>query len=243
METVLEIIHFIGIISFSAAGAMVAIDNETDWFGVVFLSVITCFGGGLIRDIIAGQSIGRELPVVLTSMNTEIIVSISTATLIFLLAYIFKRKYVEEEKFVDQINNVLDAFGIGVFSAAGTAAYMALDVYSPLVPMVLGMISSIGGSITRDVILGKIPVILCKRIYALATLAGSAVYYITAKFIVVGQDYCDVVSTVACIIVIVAIRMCATVFEWNMPKAIDFAKIRSESEENESEIADFSLKK
>ena len=243
METVLEIIHFIGIISFSAAGAMVAIDNETDWFGVVFLSVITCFGGGLIRDIIAGQSIGRELPMVLTSMNTEIIVSISTATLIFLLAYIFKRKYVEEEKFVDQINNVLDAFGIGVFSAAGTAAYMALDIYSPVVPMVLGMISSIGGSITRDVILKKIPVILCKRIYALATLAGSAAYYITAKFIVAGQSYCDVVSTVVCVIVIVAIRMCATVFEWNMPKAIDFEKIRMESQENEAENEELMLKK
>ena len=59
METVLEIIHFIGIISFSAAGAMVAIDSEADWFGVTFLSVITCFGGGLIRDIIAGQAIDR----------------------------------------------------------------------------------------------------------------------------------------------------------------------------------------
>ena len=50
MDTILFIIHLIGIISFSAAGALIAIDKETDFFGVIFLSVITCFGGGLIRN-------------------------------------------------------------------------------------------------------------------------------------------------------------------------------------------------
>lgn len=230
MENILEIIHFIGIISFSAAGAMVAIDAEVDWFGVVFLSIITCFGGGMIRDIMAGQAIGREFPLFFT-MHTEIIVCIFTATLMFLLAFIFKRKYVEEEAAVDQINNVLDALGIGVFSAAGTAAY--LDV-SPLVAIIMGMLSSIGGSITRDVIIGKIPYILRKRIYALATLAGSVAYYVTARFIIPSGDSRDVISTIVCVVVIFTIRMCATVFKWNMPKAIDFSKIKAENEEEQS---------
>ena len=35
------IIEIIGVISFSAAGAMVAIDKETDFFGVIILSAIT----------------------------------------------------------------------------------------------------------------------------------------------------------------------------------------------------------
>lgn len=239
METVLEIIHFIGIISFSAAGAMVAIDSEADWFGVAFLSVITCFGGGMIRDIIAGQAIDRAIPAFFT-MYTEIIVCICTATIMFLLAFIFKRKYVEEEMAVDRINNVLDALGIGVFSAAGTGAYLPAGA---LVAITMGMITSIGGSLTRDVIIGEIPKILQKHIYALATLAGSAAYYVTATFIVPDYESRDVVSTIVCVVIIFAIRMLATAFKWNMPKAIDFAKIRSESEENESEIADFSLKK
>ena len=41
MDIILDIIHIVGIASFSAAGAMVAIDKETDFFGVIFLSVIT----------------------------------------------------------------------------------------------------------------------------------------------------------------------------------------------------------
>ena len=52
MELVLDIINIVGIISFAAAGAMIAIDKETDLFGVIFLSLITCFGGGMLRDVI-----------------------------------------------------------------------------------------------------------------------------------------------------------------------------------------------
>ena len=51
METVLLIIHYLGIISFSVAGAMVAVDHESDCIGVVLLSVITCFAVFLINDI------------------------------------------------------------------------------------------------------------------------------------------------------------------------------------------------
>ena len=185
----------------------------------------------MLRDIIAGGSIGRDIPAFF-SMYTEIIVCILTATLIFLLAAIFKRKYVEEEETVGKINNVLDALGIGVFSAAGTAAYLELG---PLVALIMGMLSSIGGSLTRDVIIGDVPQVLRKRIYALATLAGSAAYYVTAKFIIPGTPYCDVVSTVVCVVLIFSIRMMATVFKWNMPKAIDFAKIKAESEQEEAE--------
>ncbi len=234
METVLDIIHYVGIISYSAAGAMVAIDKETDWFGVVFLSIITCFGGGMLRDVLAGQAIGRDLPLFFTDMNTEIIVCICTATLMFLLAFIFKKKYVEEEASVDRINNILDALGLGVFAAAGSGAYLELGF---LVSVTMGMISSVGGSITRDVILRDIPFVLRKHIYALAALAGSAVYYVTAKYILYGYESRDVIATLACVGVIFSIRMLATAFKWNMPKAIDFAKIKSEVEENEDDKA------
>ena len=57
METLLFVIEILGVISFAAAGAMVAIDKETDLFGVVILSVVTCFGGGLTRDIILSERI------------------------------------------------------------------------------------------------------------------------------------------------------------------------------------------
>ena len=205
---------------------MVAIDKETDCFGVILLSLITCFGGGVLRDMMAGQEIGRTMPAFFEGLEVEIIVCISTALVVFLLAFIFKDKYVKEEAAVDKINNVLDALGLGVFASMGTAAYSEV---SPFVAITMGLISSVGGSMIRDVILNEIPRVLRKRVYAVACIIGSAVYYLIAVILMKGMPSANVVATIACTVVIFTIRMCATVFRWNIPKAIDFTKIKSEN--------------
>lgn len=230
METVLDIINIIGIISFAAAGAMVAIDKETDCFGVLLLSLITCFGGGVLRDMMVGQAIDRTVPVFFTELKMEIIVCVSTALIVFLLAYIFKEKYVEEEETVDKINNILDALGLGVFASVGTAAYSSVN---PFVAITMGLVSAVGGSMIRDVILNQIPRVLRKRVYAVACIIGSAVYYLIAAVFMKGMASADVVATVCCVVVIFAIRMCATIFRWNIPRAIEFDKIKANSEEKE----------
>ena len=227
METLLDIINIIGIISFAAAGAMVAIDKETDCFGVVLLSLITCFGGGVLRDMMVGQKIGRTMPIFFEGVEMEIIVCVCTALTVFLLALIFKERYVKEEATVDRINNVLDALGLGVFASVGTAAYASV---SPFVAITMGLISAVGGSMIRDVILNEIPRVLRKRVYAVACIIGSAVYYVISALVMPGNPSADVVATVACMAVIFTIRMCATAFRWNIPKAIDFTKIKGDGE-------------
>jgi uncharacterized membrane protein YeiH len=221
MEILLDIINIIGIISFAAAGAMVAIDKENDLFGVVLLSLTTCFGGGMIRDMIGGQTIGRELPAVFTDMEMEIIVCILTALAVFFIAMILKEKYVKEEGKVEWINNFLDALGIGVFTSVGTGAYLSLGLF---ISMFMGVMSAVGGSAIRDVVLNTVPMVFRKRIYAIACMVGSAVYYVIANYFMQGMPSRDVVATLSCIAVIFVIRMCATFFKWNLPKAIDFEK-------------------
>ena len=230
METIVSIFEIIGIISFSAAGAMVAIDKETDLFGVVFLAIITCFGGGMMRDILAGDAIGLDLPWFFSGKpdaNLYIVISIITALLVFFAAMIFKKQYVKEEKLVYGINNILDALGIGVFSAIGTASYLSAG---PFVAITMGMISSIGGGIVRDVILRDIPFVLRKYVYALATLFGSALYYLIAAVIIPDSPYATPIAFTVCTISIFAIRILATYLRWNMPKAIDFSKMRENGE-------------
>ena len=225
METLLEIINIIGIISFAAAGAMVAIDKEADLFGVVTLSLVTCFGGGLIRDMIAGQSIGKVLPAVFTELQLEIVICILTALAVFFIAMATKEKYIKEETTVEKINNVLDALGIGVFSVMGTSAYIELGFF---ISIFMGLLTSVGGSITRDVILGTIPTVLRKRIYAIACLIGSSSYYLIVKYFMKGMPSANIVATITCISIIFIIRMCATVFRWNLPVAIKFTKDKTD---------------
>ena len=56
MSTILVVLEIIGVFSFSIAGALLAIDKEIDFIGVVFLAVITSFGGGIIRDVLIGNT-------------------------------------------------------------------------------------------------------------------------------------------------------------------------------------------
>lgn len=234
LDIILDVINIVGIISFAAAGAMISIDKETDLFGVIFLSLITCFGGGILRDMIAGHEIGRMLPAFFTELKMEIIVCVCTAFAVFWIAFLLKDKYVREEATVEKINNVLDALGLGVFASLGTAAYVSLG---PFVAITMGFISSVGGSIIRDVILRDIPLILRKRVYAVASILGSSVYYLIHEVFMKGMASADVVGTIACMALIFTIRMCATIFRWNMPKAIDFNKIAA-AEQGEKETAD-----
>ena len=226
METVVSILEIIGIISFSAAGAIIAIDKEMDIFGVILISIITCFGGGMLRDVLAGAAIGLDRPWFFSGKpdaNLYIIISVVTATAVFFAALVFKKTYVREERLVITVNNILDAIGIGVFSAIGTGNYISAG---PLVAITMGMITSIGGGLIRDVILNDIPFVLRKYIYAIPTLLGSALYYLILVCAFPNTDYGKTVATVACILLIFVIRMLATYFRWNMPKAIDFKKMR-----------------
>ena len=59
-KIVLLILEIIGTISFAVSGALVGVRARLDIFGVVFVGVITAFGGGIIRDLL----IGRTPPVV-----------------------------------------------------------------------------------------------------------------------------------------------------------------------------------
>ncbi len=231
MEFILQAILIIGIISFSAAGAMVAIDKENDLFGVILMSLITCFAGGILRDVLAGHAIGRDMPQAFYAMNLEIIVCIIASLIVFFIAMALKERYVKEEATVEKINNILDALGLGVFTAAGTGAYMELGVG---IAVLMGVLTAVGGSLTRDVILREIPAVLRKRIYAVACIGGGLVYYGVAGYIMKGMESADVVATISCVIFIFTVRICATAFKWDMPKAIDFAKIKAKEQNEES---------
>lgn len=219
VSTVFTVIEIIGVLSFSISGAIMAIDKENDIFGVVFLSIITCFGGGIMRDITMGKT-----PLFFTSY-VLLITTLVASLLVFTLATIFKKQYVENEALVNSVNNYIDAAGLGVFVVSGVKICISYGATNPLLIIIMGVLSGTGGSILRDVIMREIPYVLRKRIYVLAALAGVCLYYL---FYTLGVE--DVIAMPISALAVFAIRVCATIFKWNMPKAIDFAKLRSENE-------------
>lgn len=226
IDSILLSIEIIGIISFAIAGAFVAIDKETDLFGVVFLAVMTCFGGGIVRDI----TIGRHPPAFFRELTYQFGIAILVALTVFVLARIFRKQYVEKKRIVVEINNYIDALAIGIFSVSGVQT--CIDFFAKqgesagfVLCVVLGMTTAVGGGMVRDLILRDIPFILRKRIYALAALIGAMLYYVTVVYLFPGNDVAEVVGQIVAISVVVLIRVLATKLKWNLPKAIIFDKL------------------
>ena len=112
--------QIIGTVAFAASGAMLAIDRDLDLFGVLFLGVITAVGGGAIRDLLLGS-----FPPVAFRDATYVLVAFVTALIVFLLAAMGNVRYWRERDAMDRAFNLLDAIGLGIFSAVGAQTAMS----------------------------------------------------------------------------------------------------------------------
>ena len=104
----------IGTAAFAVSGAMVAIDKGTDIFGVLLMAVFTALGGGTLRDVL----IGHFPPRMFTNFHYVLLACIC-ALAVFIIARIFKERYIERERLIEQVNNVFDAIGLGIFAVSG----------------------------------------------------------------------------------------------------------------------------
>lgn len=202
------VLELIGTASFAVAGAMHGIRQQFDVFGVILLGIVTAVGGGIIRDVL----IGRFPPdAFLHRIYVEI--AFLAALTVFLLAYFRKADYIRLHDTLDTVNNFLDALGLGAFTVSGTRVGMVTGYSHQIFFCVfLGVMTGIGGGLLRDVMSRSVPVVLRKRIYAVASMLGSLLYYTLCRAAVYPT-----VCILAPVALICAIRVCATRFKWNLP--------------------------
>ena len=215
VEIVLNILSAVGVVAFSVAGALVAIDHRVDMFGVVTLASITSFGGGMTRDLLMGK-----LPPTLFTDPFYLVlmgVSVLTALIVFTVARVFQQKFVAREKLIDRITNVFDAVAIGVFATTGAKTVMDFTgrTDNAFLILTLGSLTAVGGSIIRDVLIREVPFVLKKRIYVLAVLAGAGLYYLLVRL-----GAAEIPALVAGTLLTFGLRMMATIFRWNLPRAL-----------------------
>ena len=225
MEVFFLILEYLGVAAFAVSGAMVAIDKEADFVGVIIMALVTTFGGGVMRDLF----LGINPPNFFTSYMPLIITAALAAVATFTVAALFKKKYVANEKKIDAIINVFDALGLGIFVVYSTLIALDLNFNEPFVAISMGVIGAVGGGIVRDLMLGSIPFVIRKRIYLIACLAGSLSFYLL--YVVLHFDV--VWATFVGVMLTFLLRMCATIFKWNMPKAIVFSKLNEEQSKTE----------
>ena len=203
-------LELIGVASAAISGTMVAIEKKCDAFGVVFLAIITALGGGVLRDTMIGH-----LPPRMFTSYAYIVTATVFSLAVFLTALRHHERYHANKEKLDHINNWFDAVGLAAFTVAGVdLTIAAVGMAAPLTPILLGLVTGIGGGVLRDVLTGTMPRLLYKRVYALASLAGSVLYYL---LLCLGLP--SALGAVICMALIVSLRYFATRYHWNMPHA------------------------
>ena len=211
MSLVFEIGEWIGTAAFAVSGAMIAIDHGADLFGVLLLAVTTAVGGGTLRDVLIGCFPPRMF------VNSHyVLLSVACAFVVFVLARMLKERYFASELLIGAINNVFDAIGLGVFAVSGARIGMESGfTHNAFLVTFLGMTTAVGGGMLRDVMLKRIPFVLNKRVYAVAAIAGALTYW------VVEYAFCNsVLAYTLGWLMTVTLRLLATVYRWNLPRAI-----------------------
>ena len=208
-DVLLNAMEIIGTVAFSVSGSLVAIGCSLDLFGAIIVGCFTAVGGGMIRDIL----IGNTPPAIFFSPIT-LLISLFTSLSVFILSYVNAKRFNGMREQIENINVVFDAVGLAVFSVVGVEVAISSGFSdNGVLAVTLGVITGVGGGIIRDVLVNEKPYVLTKHIYAVASIVGCILYYFIS-----GYMSQKLIGTVTSIIVIVLIRLLAARFHWKLPK-------------------------
>jgi len=198
----LHYLDLLGTVVFAITGLLAARRKQLDLFGAIVIAMVTAIGGGTLRDLIIG------VPVFWTQNDIYIYVVVVAAMALFFLAR-FKRLPVKMLLF-------LDALGLAVFTVIGTQKAMALGLSDPIVIMT-GIMTGVVGGIIRDVLVGEVPLVFRKEIYATASFTGASIFLLMehAGFSI------DIVVIVS-IVITLLMRVLAIMYNIELPVFITY---------------------
>jgi uncharacterized membrane protein YeiH len=155
------LLDYAGVAGFAATGALAASRKQLDIIGFLFLAAVTGIGGGTLRDVLLGA------PVFWVGNSAYMLVCGAVGLLVFFTAHLVESRY--------RLLLWLDAIGLAVYSAMGAAKGFAATG-SPVIAIIMGVLTATFGGILRDLLAGEPSVLLRPEIYVSAALAGAALY-------------------------------------------------------------------
>ena len=164
MDQLLLILTYIAVIASSVSGALEARKHQMDIVGANTIAFVTAFGGGTVRDLLLGRTPVFWVNEPWLTITTFIIAILS-----------FYR--------LDQVSNRLlifaDAIGLAIFSILGAVFTLQLQL-SPVVAILMGVVTGIFGGVLRDLLCNRIPNVFRQstELYATCSFIGTTVYII-----------------------------------------------------------------
>ena len=195
-ETVLPLLDFAGVAVFAATGALAAARQKHDVVTFAFFAALTGVGGGTVRDLLIGAPVfwvadWRYLAVCLVVAGIVWMVGAGTWRYRALMW--------------------LDAIGLaayGVMGAAKAASYGA----TPLICVVMGVLTACFGGIVRDVLAHQPSILLRRELYISAALLSAALF-VGLKAVSVPTWWAVAVAVIAGLL----LRAGAIIKGWSLP--------------------------
>ena len=164
MNDIFDYVEIIGSLALAISGALTAIRNKFDGFGILIIAFVTAIGGGTLRDILLPN---RE---VFWIHNTNIMYAIIIGTLLA----IFMRK---NHHHIYKPLMLFDSIGLGFYTIVGVSLGISQGL-DAVFCVLIGTITGTFGGVLRDTLVNKVPIIFHKEIYATISILGGTIYYL-----------------------------------------------------------------
>jgi uncharacterized membrane protein YeiH len=198
MENILLVLTYIAVTASAISGALEARKHEMDIVGATTIAFVNAFGGGTIRDLLLGRT-----PVFWVGDPWLTVVTFSIAILSFYR--------------LDRISNrlliVADAIGLGLFSILGATFTLQLDL-SPIVAVLMGVVTGIFGGVLRDLLCNRIPNVFRQstELYATCSFVGTCLFVL-----LISLKIDSLPAAVIGAAVVFSLRLAAVRFKMTLP--------------------------
>ena len=201
VDVFIFILELFGTVAFSISGATVAFTKKMDIFGVSILGMTTAVGGGMIRDLILGNT-----PPIAFQKPIYALIAIAAALICFCPPV---RRHLHDN---DRIILVFDSIGLGIFTVIGTIAGLKCSQSNLFLSVFVGVMTGVGGGVLRDVFAGNTPYIFVKHFYACASILGAILCAL------IWKPFGEPTAMIGGAALTAILRLLAAKYRWELPK-------------------------
>ena len=196
------VIEVAATLAFALSGLLEAARRKLDAVGACVVAFLAAFGGGTLRDLLLDQ---RPFFWV---RHVEYVWAVLVLSVLAMIVLRARHLALTERAIL-----IPDALGLGLFAAAGTDMALGLG-HTPLIAVLMGVVTGVFGGVLRDVVCNEIPnAFRDHRPYAVVAFIGGWLY-VGLERLAVGADWALVIT----VVVIAAVRLLALARQWTLPR-------------------------
>lgn len=165
---VVKAVDLTGTFVLAIHGASVAAASGLDLLGIVLVAIISAMGGGIVRDVLVGETPPEAL-------KHWPLLTVALGGALLTILFVQQVRAIPEGPLT-----VIDALGLSLLAVA--AAEKSLEYkLTPAAAIMMAAVGGCGGGAIRDVLLMHVPAILRTDFLATAAIAGAGVLVVARQ--------------------------------------------------------------